>query len=259
MQYPANRQRTLLQKLIRPSQRKKSGYFIAEGRRVVEQILQNRRVGCEFVLVPEGEFSEWNRSFSDVVTIMAGEQDLLQQISSTVSSQQIYAVCREPEQDRIDELAAGTGLIIVSDALQDPGNAGTIYRTASWFGISGWIHGKGSVDLFQPKVVRSTAGATGALPFCTGDIYELLPRFENQGWQIHLLHLDESAQPVSKWNPAEKQLLIVSNEAGGPSKELSDRYPSIVIPSGNQQGVESLNASVSAGIAMYKWSEKYTG
>lgn len=225
---------------------------------MVEQILKNRRVGCEFVLVPEGEFSEWTRSFSDV-TILAGEQELLDQISSTVNSQQIYAVCREPEQTRIDDLAAGSGLVLVSDALQDPGNAGTIYRTASWFGISGWIHGKGSVDLFQPKVVRSTAGATGTLPYCTGDVNELLPQFEKQGWRIHLLHLDENAQPLSKWRPAEKQLLIVSNEARGPSNELSERYPSIVIPSGIQHGVESLNASVSAGIAIYKWSEKFTG
>ena len=253
MKTPVNRQVKLLQKLIRPSQRKKSGMFIAEGQRVVEQILISKKLHCEFVLVSEKLWDEWNHKIADV-EVLAGEPELLEQISSTVQSQHIFAICHEPDQYDFQEIMQQTGLIVASDALQDPGNIGTIYRSAVWFGATGWLHGKGSVDLFQPKVVRSTAGATGLLPFVSGPLPAQLETLAEKGWNINILHLSDDAISLPEWRPSEREIIVIANEGSGPDETLVRNYPSLMIPSYSSKQVESLNASVSAGIVMHAWA-----
>lgn len=255
MNYPSNRERSLLQKLIRPSQRKKAGLFIAEGRRVVEQIIQSAFLTCEYILVPEAEYEAWNNKVTHC-RVLAGESALLDQISATSHSQQIFAICREPDPATPEDFFDVNGLLVTGDALQDPGNAGTIYRSAVWFGASGWIQGKGTVDLFQSKVVRSTAGATGALPHLYGELSNILPQLNNLGWDVSILDLKPDSVSLHEWQPSAKQIIVVCNEGSGPSPEIADQYPSLKIPGASNRAVESLNASISAGIAIHSWFEK---
>lgn len=252
MKRPSAKQRSLLHKLIRPAQRKKTRLFIAEGRRAAEQILQARTVKCEFLLVPEDEFELW-ASGVNKTEVLIGEPELLQKLSDTSHSQQIFAICHEPEPVSESDLADQKGLIVATDALQDPGNVGTIYRTAAWFGASGWIHGKGTVDLFQPKVVRSTAGGTGAVRFCSGALASLLNRFQDNGWQVDVLDSTENARTLKEWEPSSKQIIVVCNEGHGPSAGIKGEFNNVKIPGEANSSVESLNASVAAGIVMHNW------
>ncbi len=248
------KQRTLLEKLSRPTQRRKSGYFFAEGRRAVEQILQNDHIHCEFILLPEKEAESLKPDFGTDIRI--GEPELLKKLSDTQSSQQIFAVCREPDPVTSDEMVHQQGLIVALDAVQDPGNVGTIYRTAAWFGAAGWIHGKGTVDLYQPKVVRSTAGATGSIPVCSGDLSTILIQLREEGWQVNLLDSGSDTSDLPDWKPSSKQIVVICNEGHGPSENISDQFRKVRIPGADNHHVESLNASVSAGIVMNKWFEQ---
>jgi TrmH family RNA methyltransferase len=152
-----------------------------------------------------------------------------------------------------EQMADQTGLVLATDAIQDPGNLGTIIRTASWFGVKGLLSGKGTVDLFHPKLVRSTAGATGTVPHVNVELKEALSIFEKKGWQIVLLDSSSESIPLKEVKRQEKTLIIVGNEANGIDQSLvgSDRLKARIASPRKGGNVESLNAAIATSIALY--------
>jgi TrmH family RNA methyltransferase len=130
---------------------------------------------------------------------------------------------------------------------------GTILRTAAWFGAKALVAGKGSVDIYNPKVVRSTAGATGSIPVLTGDLEEIFNELESSGWQVMLLDGGNSAEPLRSIQPADKTILVVGNEGNGIHKNLlnSGRKKVKIESAPGQEKVESLNAAVAVSIALW--------
>ncbi len=181
-----------------------------------------------------------------------------QAISDTDTPQGVLAVCHIPEETTFPKLNKKNGVIVALDGIQDPGNAGTIIRTAAWFDAAGIVFGTGTVDPFHPKVVRSTAGATGSLPLMKGSLEELLSRFEQNERMCYLMEGSDKAIDIGEIQPGSSSVLVIGNEGNGISEKLftPNRTP-VRIP-GNNQAAESLNAAIALGIGLYQFSPSFS-
>lgn len=141
------------------------------------------------------------------------------------------------------------------DGVQDPGNAGTLIRTAAWFGIEGLIAGPGTVDLHNPKTVRSAMGGLFGLALTeTESLADFLQAAKGGGWQIAAA--DTEGTPASEWRPGLPSVLVVGNEGqgiSGPVLEVIDERVSIE-GRGDRVAVESLNVAQAASILSYLWT-----
>lgn len=175
-------------------------------------------------------------------------ENLFDKLSQTEHGREIIGVFEMPS---VPVDSWGAGDIVVLDRLQDPGNVGTIIRTADAAGISGIIAVKGTVDIFSPKVVRAAAGSIFRVPTLEVDSIDEL--------KIVLKKLD--AKPVAIDPRAsveyfnmpndERLAIIVGNEGGGISKEIFNLSEmNLVIPM--RDGIESLNAAMALGIVIYE-------
>ena len=249
MQKASHNQIKLLRKLGQKKHREKEQLFLVEGERAVEQVLENKLIEVHSVFIEETKADSYQLATHNFLL----EKEIFNEISDTENPQGMIAVCRMPEEVDPETLKTDTGLIIATDAIQDPGNLGTIIRTASWFGCKALLSGKGTVDIFNPKVVRSTAGATGSLPFYNGELNEIFSIMENAGWNILLLDGNPGAELIHEIEKKDRTILVVGNEANGISPELlTPERKRVMIPSySDQRQVESLNAAIAAGIALW--------
>jgi TrmH family RNA methyltransferase len=249
----SNNQIKLLRKLGQKKYREKEGLFIVEGERAVEQILENSVVRVKEVFVEEGKAVSYQLTANSSYEI---DRVLIKELSDTENPQGILAICEIPKEASLEKLSEEEGLIIATDRIQDPGNLGTIVRTAVWFGASAILVGKGSVDLFHPKVVRSTAGATGSLLYLNSSLNEDLEKFEKAGWDILLLDGNVGATPIDQIKLSKKTILVVGNEANGIDQKLiiPNRKRVLIPATEKNRSVESLNAAIAMSIALYQLS-----
>ena len=172
-------------------------------------------------------------------------KEILCKISDTVTPQGIIAVCKIKE-EKIDVLK-GKKKIVYLDKVQDPGNVGTIIRTADAFGIDCVVLSKECADIYSPKVVRSTMGSIFHLPVIRDVGVEELKKLN---MKIYSSSLDGDEE----FKIEDNSILVIGNEGNGISeetKEITDEFIKIRMP-GN---AESLNASIAAGILMYEFTK----
>ncbi len=256
----SNRRQTLLRKLNRKKYRYKQQLFLLEGARAVQQVINNGIIKVEQLFFDQAQKywqqEEWAK-YSGQIEMAALEESLFAEVTDTDNPQGVLALCKIPDETAIETLAQNKGIIIAFDQIQDPGNVGTMIRSAAWFGVQGMLSGKGTVDLFHPKVVRSTAGATGVVPFRNSDLSEELEKFENSGWQVALLDGSPQAKDIRSFNAKEKTILVVGNEANGIDSELfnNDRGRVAIHRTGESKSVESLNASIALSIGLFALTE----
>ena len=241
-------------KLQQKKYRDREGLFLAEGLRTVRELLHHipdeDSLTALFVepeqlqnLVP-GECVK-NRIF--ITT-----PDESSRLSGTSTAQGVVGVFRKPEITRDALSAEGGSFVIALDDVQDPGNVGTILRTAAWFGISALICGPGTVDIYNPKAIRASAGSVfGVDHYGVDNLYAELKKMQQRDYTICCSSLEgNDFRAYHAW--PEKIVLVIGNEANGIGRDimqLADRH--VAIPRGKaEQGVESLNAAVSAAILM---------
>jgi RNA methyltransferase, TrmH family len=246
----SNRIQTLVRKLTIRKHRERESLFLAEGERCVVQILERGLITIEEVIIADN-YTPSDEIQNSGINISVLSSDEFKSISNTETPQGIIALCRMPDMFSIHDLPEMKGLLIALDALQDPGNLGTIIRTAAWFGASGILAGKGTADPWHPKVVRSTAGATGSIPLISGTLEKFFHELEHSGWEILLLDSGENSVSLHEARTAEKTVLVVGNEANGIDPKLLASGRKKIRIDGNPAAVESLNAAIAAGIAMY--------
>lgn len=249
MRNASNNEIKLLRKLARKKYREKEQRFVVEGERAVEQVVENGLVEVETVFVLTGKAVSSQLSAISVEI----EEEVLFEVADTENPQGILAVCKMPGEIGIEELTKQSGVIVATDAIQDPGNMGTILRTAAWFGAKALIAGKGSVDVYHPKVVRSTAGATGSIPVMSGNLEEVLEELEKSGWETLLLDGGAESVSLKTVQPKERTVLVVGNEGNGISEGLlnSGRKKVRIESAPGQDKVESLNAAVAVSVALW--------
>lgn len=240
---------SLLRKLKHRKHRDKEHRFLIEGKRAVLQILKNKILHVESIHINANQLSEYDAIKGNLFSL---EPTIFESLSNTETPQGIIAIGKIPDPISLSKLVSSSGIIVATDALQDPGNMGTIIRSSAWYGVSAILVGSGSVDIYNPKVVRSTAGATGVIPTLSCTLSETLPLFDLHGWDILLLDNNKSAQSLVNNTISNKTVLIVGNEANGISDVLKrESYTRVFLPSkaANMQ-VESLNAGVALSIAL---------
>ena len=186
---------------------------------------------------------------SEIVT-----DELFKRMSDTVTPQGILCVMQIVNYSLDDILAANDGKpfkAVALEGLQDPGNMGTIVRTAEAAGVSIILAGPGTVDIYSSKVVRSTMGSLFRVPVVsTESLYDDIGKIKNSGVKVYAAHLDgkESYRDV---NYGDRSMILIGNEGAGLTEravELADKL--VIIPMKGQ--VESLNAAVACAILMFE-------
>jgi RNA methyltransferase, TrmH family len=147
------------------------------------------------------------------------------------------------------------GLIIALDGINDPGNLGTIIRTAYWFGVNTIILGKGSTDPYNSKVLRSSQGAVFHINI-TEDVSlaEELRKLQEERYSVYLftLNAEESLSQIVQSGKSDKSVLVFGSEAHGISEEImKGDYKKVKVK--GYSDCESLNVAVTCGIALYEF------
>lgn len=238
------------------SDRRLSGLFVAEGRRAVTDILRAAALSS-FVLVEAvyatGEYlSEFGAELKELrrdPIITVNERDFAR-MSDTKNPQGLLALVRQPVW-RDEDIFAEDGFVLALDGVSDPGNMGTIFRTAYAAGVNGLVLSGNCVDPYNPKVVRSTMSMIVRVPFITvDDLASCLQERKKSGWRVMVTAPDAKAEYTAA-DFSGKLCAVIGNEANGVSEEVyGTADQKIAIPM--EQGAESLNAAVAAALIMYE-------
>ena len=182
------------------------------------------------------------------IRVMVLADDLFRSIAATEHSQGVIALVRPPQWN-LDQLFRGLALVVVLDGVQDPGTAGTIVRAAEAFGASGVAFLKGTVDPFNPKTVRASAGSVFRVPMVASlDERLLLAAIEQRKIDMYAM-APAGILPLESCRMARKCVLVIGSEGHGVSMHLRSKSIDVRIPT---VGVESLNAAMAAAVALYE-------
>lgn len=219
-------------------------YFVEGIKLVNEAILEGKKL--QKILVCE-ELLRENFSISNNEILEYATKSVFEYISDTQSPQGILAVIKmDDENDDIRE-----NVIFALDDLQDPGNLGTILRSLDSAGIDTLLLSKGTVDLYNPKVIRSTMGAIFRVKVLENlDLKEKLLKLRNDGYKVVITSLDTN-ETYYNLDFKEKLVIVIGNEAKGVKKEIQD-IADIKVKIPMLGRTESLNASVAASIIAYE-------
>lgn len=231
--------------------RREQGLFVAEGRRMVSEtpagLLARLYLSESFERDPRNQkFLSAFPSYETVADSVFGA------MSDTQTPQGVLAVVRQPEYTLPDLLGEGRPAhLMVLENLQDPGNLGTILRAGEGAGVTGVIMSRDTVDLYNPKVIRSTMGSVYRVPFLyTEDLKETLGKVKARGVRLFAAHL-EGRKNYEEADYTGAIGFLVGNEGNGLSDEISALADEkIRIPMAGE--VESLNAAVAAAILMFE-------
>ncbi|MEH7885927.1 RNA methyltransferase [Bacillus sp. JJ1609] len=229
-------------KLQTRKERDKSGTFLVEGYHLVEEALKQKEYVEEIILNEKTELPpSWDYGAIPVTVVT---DEIGRQLADTETTQGIFAVCRQPKQT----LESGKTFLLI-DSVQDPGNLGTMIRTADAAGMDAVIVGKGSVDTYNPKVLRSAQGSHFHLPVISGDLTEWIDRLNAENIPVYGTAL-ENGSIFTEADSNESFALLVGNEGSGVNKELlAKTTQNLYIPIYGKS--ESLNVAVATGILLY--------
>ncbi|QTD41489.1 RNA methyltransferase [Sporosarcina sp. Te-1] len=228
--------------------RDKSGEFLVEGFHLVEEALKTPGTVLHLIVRDDVElppqFQEAAVQQIEIPTAIAKE------LSETEHSQGIFAHCRQPQYE--EDLFNDWKKLLFIDAVQDPGNVGTMIRTADAAGIDAVIIGHGSADLYNPKTIRSAQGSNFHLPVVKGSLEDWVKRAKTNAIPVLGTGLHE-AKDFQAIQTSTSFALLVGNEGSGVSQELLKEADEVVkIPILGQ--AESLNVAVATGILLYAYA-----
>lgn len=238
-------------KLDTKKYRDRFGVYLIEGENLIDEAYKNG-AGFQEILIRMGDETRFMKPWMVNEKVFVVEPKLFNELAKTETSQGIIASV-EKNTLSLDEFIDNkeSGNFVVLDRLQDPGNIGTIIRTADAAGYKLVIAMKGTADIFSPKVVRSATGSLFRIPIVFMDSNEELLEFVHKaGKKLTATCLDDSKFYYEE-DLKENIALIVGNEGNGIDRQLIAKSDvKIKIPMhGN---IESLNASVAAAIIMYE-------
>ncbi len=240
-----------LRSLHRKKYRYKYRLFLAEGLKIVSEVLESQYHVQQLIATKEYE----NHFYShDAVPCSLASPVQMNALSQLTTPPGIMAVVSIPELPFQKSKLGKTTLVL--DNLTDPGNLGTIIRTADWFGIQNIICSPGTVDLYNSKTIQATMGSFTRVNMYQLPLDQVLQELKNQ---FLVLALDMHGTPIHQIESNKPKLIITGNESAGISQELKhliDKYISIPSHYRNQNnGPESLNASIATAIACYILAE----
>lgn len=222
--------------------RDEANEYIIEGIKSVKEALQNN---VEITHIIASDFKE---SLDTNLEIINVPSHIMEKISEAKTPQGLLAVAKITK----SEIPDNAKRILILDNLQDPGNLGTIIRTADATGFDCIIISKNSVDLYSPKVVRSTMGSLFHLPIITNvDLPKEIIKLKENNFTIYMSLLDNDSKNLFEEKLSSPLAIVIGNEGNGISKEII-QYGDIKLKIPMQGKAESLNASIAAAILMYE-------
>ena len=242
-------------KLAKKESRSETGLFLLEGPQGLKEAL-NRPKLIEKIFATvsfEEKYPELlTRARESRVAVNIVSDAVLKDLSDTTTPQGVVAVCQQFHVSLEDVVANKPKLIAFLAQIRDPGNAGTVLRAADAAGADAVVFSKGSVDIYNPKVVRSTTGSLFHLPFVIeADIEHSLAKFKNSGLRVLAADVNgDSLSMISETDLAEPTVWLFGNEAWGLEPAvagLADRLVQVPIFG----AAESLNLATAASVCLY--------
>ncbi len=235
----------LIKSLDKKRERIEAGCFVVEGEKMVRELLMSRFETTEVFAVQQyiDELPANLKLKAEITAI--GERDL-ERISFLKTPNKAVALAKLPEIRPLPDLS---GLNIALDNVQDPGNLGTIIRTAAWFGIGNVFCSPDTADVYNPKVIQSTMGAIFKVNVCYCNLAELAATARKAGIPMFGTRLDGENLYAAKL--PKDAIVVMGNESKGLSAEISVlmdsnlKIPSYAPPSAD---MESLNVAVATAI-----------
>lgn len=224
--------------------------FIAEGDKVCGELVKNKKFNVEQILITAGH----EKQYTDLLKYTTVEPDIIsskemEQISTLKTPSDIFLLLEKKEDD-INILLNNNIAAIYLDGVQDPGNVGTIIRTADWFGIDMVIRSEDSADFFSPKVVQASMGSMSNLLLTSAD-NQKISSFKRPMYGTYMEGKDLQTTVIE-----ENAILVMGSEGRGISAEMNKWIQhKITIGGAKNKLAESLNVSVAAGIICAHWKK----
>ena len=226
------------------SARREQGLFLGDGVKLLEEALR-WSAPLTAVVVTEGTALP---TMPEHIRLVQVPGDVMASISPMESPQGALFLCRMPETAPPAQLAGRRYLVL--DGLQDPGNVGTIWRTADALGADGLLLVNGCADPWNPKTVRATMGACFRLPVYETAASALIPLLERAGLPLYATALREDTVDI-KTADLSRSAVVIGSEGKGISRELLDlSQKTLKIPM--RERCESLNAAAAAAIVLWE-------
>ena len=232
----------LIKSLRLKKNRIQSGFFIAEGEKIIDEFLDSK---LEVVNI----FSTLDKyNISDYFNSINSSQ--LKQISNLKTPNKVLGLFKVPKNSEIDL----NSNIVALEEINDPGNLGTIIRLCDWFGIKNIICSSNSVDCFNPKVVQASMGSICRVNISYMDFQKLL-----DGKNYNTVAADLEGQNLRDFNFSENQIIFFGSESNGLSKKFSSQIDHKITIQRYNDNVESLNLATSVGIILSELKSQITG
>ena len=232
--------------------RTQNGLYLAEGLRTAEEAVAYKAVETLFYVATDDDRTM--RLLEDAamqnIKLVCVNENVMKKIADTETPQGIIAVCKM-RQPKLENLLASGKMLLVLDRVGDPGNIGTMLRTADAAGIGGLVLLKGCADIYAPKTVRSSMGSLFHIPVLSGvSEQEFVSAAKKAGYDLLVTCLD-GADNLYKADLSGRIAFVMGNEAGGVSEILLEKADKrVYIPMAGR--AESLNVAMAAGIVMFE-------
>ena len=232
--------------------RTQNGLYLAEGLRTAEEAVAYKAVETLFYVPTDDDRTM--RLLEDAamqnIKLVCVNENVMKKIADTETPQGIIAVCKM-RQPKLENLLASGKMLLVLDRVGDPGNIGTMLRTADAAGIGRLVLLKGCADIYAPKTVRSSMGSLFHIPVLSGvSEQEFVSAAKKAGYDLLVTCLD-GADNLYKADLSGRIAFVMGNEAGGVSETLLEKADKrVYIPMAGR--AESLNVAMAAGIVMFE-------
>ena len=223
----------LIKSLRLKKNRIQSGFFVAEGEKIVDELLKSDLEAFNIFSI-----SEKYKNLKNYISINSTQ---LKQISNLKSPNNVLGIFKIPANKEIDFNLN----IVALEEINDPGNLGAIIRLCDWFGIKNIICSENSVDCYNPKVVQSSMGSISRVSISYLDFNKILI---NKNYRT--LAADLTGIKLSEYNFSESQIIFFGSESKGLSKKLSSKIDENITIDRFNRNVDSLNLATSVGIVL---------
>lgn len=232
----------LVKSLRLKKNRIQSGFFIAEGEKIVDELIES-----DLYMVNIFSVSEKYKNLENYVSINSAQ---LKQISNLKSPNNVLGVFKIPTNPEIDF----NSNIVALEAINDPGNLGTIIRLCDWFGIKDIICSNNSVDCYNPKVIQSSMGSIGRVRISYMDFEDLLANTNYSS-----VAADLTGVKLNNYSFSKNQIIFFGSESNGFSEKLSSGLKNKITIERFNNNVESLNLASSVAIVLSELNNQITG
>ena len=232
----------LIKSLRLKKNRTQSGFFIAEGEKIVDELIESDLDSINIFSTSE--------KYKDLKNHISINSSQLKQISNQKSPNNVVGIFKIPKDQEIDFNAN----IVALEDINDPGNLGTIIRLCDWFGIKNIICSTNSVDCYNPKVIQASMGSICRVNISYMDFQKLLI-----SKNYNTVAADLEGKNLRDFNFSKNQIIFFGSESNGFSKKLSSQIDHKITIQRYNDNVESLNLATSVGIILSELKSQITG